>query len=91
MHNSEGCTGCTCLLGRMYEVYIASQRDVFGIGLETYDGNLIMTSHMKCMLICNVGEMMKICTGCTWILGRMYGVYIASQRDVLEIGLKIYD
>ena len=53
--------------------YIASRRDVFRIGLKTYDYNFfMMTSHMNCMLICNAGEMMKICTGCTWLLGRMY-------------------
>ena len=46
---------------------------------------------MNCMLVCNVGEMMKICTGCTWLLGRMYGVYIASQRDIFGIALKTYD
>ena len=55
----------------------------------------MMASHINCMLVCNIGEMMKICTGCTWFLGRMYGVYIASQRDVFVIGLKtmieIYD
>ena len=50
-----------------------------------------MTSHMNRMLVCNAGEMMKICTGCTWLLGRMYWVYIASQRDVFGIGLKTYD
>ena len=67
------CTGCTWLLGRMYEVYIASRRDIFGIALKTYDCNFfMMTSHMNCMLVCNVGEMMKICTGCTWLLERMY-------------------
>ena len=51
----------------------------------------MMTSHMNCMLVCNVGEMMKICTRFTWFLGGMYRVYIASRRDVFEIGLKTYD
>ena len=51
----------------------------------------MMTCHMNCMLICNAGEMMKICTGCTWFLEGMYGVYIASRRDVLEIGLETHD
>ena len=31
------CIGCTWILKGMYQVYIASRRDVFGIGLETYD------------------------------------------------------
>ena len=51
----------------------------------------MMISHINCMLVCNVGEMMKICIGCTWLLGGMYGVYIASRRDVLGIGLETYD
>ena len=63
-----------------------------GIGLKTYDCNFfMMTYHMNCMLVCNTGEMMKICIGYTWLLGRMYGVYIASQRDIFGIGLKTYD
>ena len=77
------CSCCTWLLRRMYWVYmvpqkdvlgyIAFQRNVLGIGLKTYDWNFfMMTSHMNYMLVCNAGEMMKICTGCTWILGRMY-------------------
>ena len=59
--------------------YMASQRDVFGVGLKTYNCNyFVMISHMNCMLVFNAGEMMKICTGCTWLLGSMYGVYITS-------------
>ena len=51
----------------------------------------MMASHIKCMLVCNAGEMMKICTGCTWFLEGMYGVYIDSRRDVFGIGLETYD
>ena len=51
----------------------------------------MMTSHVNCILVCNAGEMMKICTGCTWILGGMYGVYLAFRRDVFGIGLETYD
>ena len=43
------------------------------IDLKIYDRNFfMMTYHMNCMLVCNVGEMMKICTGCTCLLGSMY-------------------
>ena len=53
--------------------YIASRRDVFGIGLRTYDCNFfMMTSHMNYMLVCNVGWIMKVCTGHTYLLERMY-------------------
>ena len=42
-------------------VYIASWRDVFGIGLKTYNCNyFIMESHLNCMLVCNAGEMMVV-------------------------------
>ena len=51
----------------------------------------MMKSHMNCMLVCNAGEMMKTCIRCTWLLERMYGVYIASRRDVFGIGLETYD
>ena len=49
-----------------------------------------MTSHMNYILIYNAGEMMKTywLYMAPWkdVLG-----YIASQRDVLGIDLKIYD
>ena len=51
----------------------------------------MMTSHMNNMIICNAGEMKKICIGCTWVFKRMYWVYIAFRRDVFGIGLKTYD
>ena len=51
----------------------------------------MMASHITCMLVCNAGEMMKICNVCTWLLGGMYGVYIDSRRDVFGIGLETYD
>ena len=64
---------------------IASQRNVLGIGLKPMIAIIfMMTSHINFMLVCKACEMMKICTGCTWLLGRMYGVYIASRRDILE-------
>ena len=47
----------------------------------------MMTSHVNC----SAGEMMEICIGCTWLLRGMYGVYIASRRDVFGIGLETYD
>ena len=50
-----------------------------------------MKSHLNYMLVCNAGEMMKICTVCTWLLGRMNVVYIDSRRDIFGIGLKTYD
>ena len=73
------CTRCTWLLGGMYEVYIASQRDVFGIGLETYDWNIILPSNVNCMSICNAGETMKTCTGSAWLLWKDVLGYIASS------------
>ena len=45
----------------------------------------MITSHMNYMLVCNAGEMKKICTGCTWLLGRMYWAYMAPQKDVLGV------
>ena len=51
----------------------------------------MMTSHIKCMLVCNASDMMKICTRCTLLLGGMYEVYIASRRDAFGIGLETYD
>ena len=71
----------------------------------------MMTSHVNCILVCNTGEMVKVhlrihnfSEGCVWdtyLLKRMYWVYmvprkdvlgyIASQRNVLGIGLKTYD
>ena len=36
-----------------------------------------MISHMNCMLVCKAGEMMKICTGCTWLLERICLGYMA--------------
>ena len=51
----------------------------------------MMTSHINYMLVCNASEMMKICIGCTWLLGGMSRVYIDSQRDVFGIGLESYD
>ena len=66
----------------MYWVYVAPRKDVLGVHsfLEGCVGNMfenwteifMMTSHMNCMLVCNAGEMLKICTGCTWFLRRMY-------------------
>ena len=73
------CTGCAWFLGGMYWVYIASRGDVFGIGLETYDWNFIMPSDVNCMSICNAGEMMKTCTGSTWILWKDVLGYITSS------------
>ena len=82
-------------------MYIAPQKEVLGVHsfsegcvgnrFENLTEIFMMTSHMNCMLVCNAGEMMKICTVYTWLLGRMYGAYIASQRDVFGIGLKTYD
>ena len=73
-------------------VHSFSKECFFGIGLETYDCNyFIMTYDENCMFICNASEMMKICIGCTWILERMYVLYIASWRDIFGIGLKTYD
>ena len=51
----------------------------------------MMTSHINYMLVCNTGEIMKICTGCTWFLGGMYGTYISSQRDAFGTGLETYN
>ena len=51
----------------------------------------MMTSHINYILVCNAGEMMKICTRCTWLLGRMYMAYKDSQRDIFGMGLKTYD
>ena len=51
----------------------------------------MMTSHVNCMLFYNASEMMKVCTRCTWFLGGMYGVSIASRSNVFGIGLETYD
>ena len=68
--------------------YIASQRDVFGIGLKTYDCNFfMMTSHMNCMLVYNAGETMKICTWGTWLLWKDVLGYIASFPCQRGIGM----
>ena len=72
------CTRCTWLLGGMYRIYIDSQRDAFGIGLETYNCNFIMTSDVNYMPICNAGETIKTCTGSTWLLWKDVLGYITS-------------
>ena len=73
------CTRRTWFLRGMYKVYIASRRDVFGIGLKTYDCIFfMMTSHMNCMSVCNVGETMKTCTWSTWIVWKDVLGYISS-------------
>ena len=51
----------------------------------------MMEYHINYMLVCNVGEMTKICSRCTWFLKGMYKVYIASRRNVFGIGLETYD
>ena len=54
--------------------YIAYRRDVFGIGLKTYNCNyFIMESHLNCMLVCDTGEMMVVYPG-------VHG----SQEDAFE-------
>ena len=43
------------------------------IDLKIYDYNFMMTSHVNCILVCNAGEMVKLCLGihsfsegCVW-------------------------